>query len=141
MLTVSKGQLAHFGAMRRGSFVDRLWRHLAEAYPSWSVALSEPDARAWVAQAVEFGEQSGVRSAQALATLVELLVEFGDGFANSPDAGWARDLLAHPNLPDRLKVTLLSERMRARSAGRRVVERDAVAQESALRADLDSQPA
>lgn len=124
MLTIRTEQLATFAAAHRAEFVDRLLPHLAASFPPWFAQRQEQGAKALVERAIEIGEQSGIRGEWAVMTLVELIIEFGENFEMSPDHDWAVKLLAHRSLPDRLKVAMLSERLRQRSGGRRIVEVD-----------------
>lgn len=125
MLTIRNEQLVCFASQHRAEFVDRLVPHLSASYPSWYKSLEAEDARAFVERAIDAGASVGVRGQWAVGTLIELMIEFGETFERSPDRDWATTLLAHPALPDRLKLTMLSERLRARTGGCRVVEVEA----------------
>lgn len=95
--------------------------HLEAEYPTWWEERDEAEARAFVGRVLTMAEAGNVRGMGAVTTLVDLMVEFGENFASSPDREWAVGLLGHPTLPDRVKVGMLAERLRARSGGRRVV--------------------
>jgi hypothetical protein len=126
MLSIRTEQLEAFSALTRTEFIDRLVTHLTAEYPEWFAELPAPHrAREFVDKAIGFGEAHGIRGRWSVTTLVELLVEFGEGFAGSPDRAWALEIVTHAALPDRLKMTLLVERLRARTGGRRIVEIEA----------------
>lgn len=121
MLTIRNRQLELLSDQRQAELVDRLVSHLAVEYPSWYRELQSTEVRAFVLGAIDLGDRHGIRTAWAVSTLVELTVEFGEGFERSDDSAWALELLRHPSLPDRLKIALLSEKLRERTGGRRIV--------------------
>jgi hypothetical protein len=125
MLTIRNEQLAALGRQKRTEFVERLARHLSEEYPSWYEERTPSGARDFVQRVVELAGTKNIRGRWAVSTLLELMVEFGEGFERSPDRGWAVEILTHPLLPDQLKVGMLSERLRERTGGRRIVEFEA----------------
>jgi hypothetical protein len=122
MLIIRKEQMAALGRLRQVYFVDRLVKHLSTEYPLWYEERDAQGAREFVQKVMERGDRQNIRGMWAIATLLELMVEFGEGFERSPDRGWALQILSHPSLPDRLKVSVLSERLRERTGGRRIVE-------------------
>jgi hypothetical protein len=52
---------------------------------------------------------------------MDLMFEWGERFEYAPDGAWARDVLAHPALPDHMKVMLISTRFAKCTGGRRLV--------------------
>ncbi len=124
MLTIRSDQMKALGAQSQAGFVDRLLSHLAAQYPSWCEECKAGEALSFVQRAIEHGEKQNIRGELAVAKLAELMLEFGENLERSPDREWAVEILAHPTLPDRLKVTVLSDRLRVRTAGKRIVELD-----------------
>lgn len=122
MLRIRQEQVHIFGASDRRAFSERLVPYLAEVHPAWFEARSPESAQQFVLRAIEQGAQHGIRSRHAVLTFVELLIEFGEGFKKSPDRAWAQGILSHPTLPDGLKLDILSERLRALTGGRTIVE-------------------
>lgn len=125
MLTIRNDQIRILSSLNRAQFVDRVLPHLAVDYPSWYEVRQQTGAREFVEKVIETGEKRNVRSQGSVSTLVDLMVEFGENFENSPDREWAVRLLAHPSLPDQIKVPMLAERLRALTGGRRIVEIEA----------------
>ena len=125
MLTIRRKQRDVLALRHQRDFLERLACHLATSYPSWYEERGSSEARDFVRRAVERAGEKNIRGRLSVYTFLELMVEFGESFERSPDQKWAIEILTHPSLPDRLKVDLLSERMRARTGGRRVVEFEA----------------
>ena len=125
MLTIRNDQLKILSSQQRPQFVDRLLPHLAEDYPSWYAERGDRGAREFVERVIDTGDKHGVRGQWAVSTLVDLMIEFGETFEKSPDRDWAAKTFAHASLPDRVKIATLSERLRERSEGRRIVEIEA----------------
>ena len=125
MLTIRNDQLASLSAAKRAGFIDQLLPHLEADYPSWYAERQKRGAVAFIEKVLASGERHNVRGQVAVSTLVDLMVEFGENFASSPDREWATQLLAHPTLPDQIKLSMLAERLRARTGGRRIVEMEA----------------
>jgi hypothetical protein len=122
MLIIRKEQMAALGRLRQTSFVDRLVKHLSTEYPFWYEERGAQGVRDFVHNVIERGDRQNIRGKWAVSTLLELMVEFGEGFELSPDRIWALQILSHPTLPDRLKLSVLSERLRERTGGKRIVE-------------------
>ncbi|MEM7157279.1 MAG: hypothetical protein AAF799_30820 [Myxococcota bacterium] len=120
MLTIRRAQLLALGEFE--GYVDRVETHLAERYPRRSAGDGEHGLRRHVVEAIEAGVDHGIQGEESLVTLAELLLEFGDRFERSPERAWACSVLEHRRLPGTLKVQLLAERLRVRTAGRAVVE-------------------
>lgn len=112
-------------AANKSQFIDRLLPHLAADYPSWYAAHQDSGARSFVEKVIGIGEEHNIFGKGSVSALVDLMVEFGEMFEKSPDRDWAIKLLSHPSLPDHTKVPLLSERLRQRTGGRRIVEIEA----------------
>jgi hypothetical protein len=125
MLTIRNDQFGVFSGDLQSQFVNRLLPHLAADYPSWYQERQDPGAREFVERVIENGMKHKIRSQSAVSTLVDLMIEFGEKFEKSPDRQWAMNLLAHPSLPDGIKTSLLAERLRVRTGGRRIVEIEA----------------
>ncbi len=125
MLQIRPTQMNAFTSVRREEFVRRLLSHLAANYSTWYENQEDRQPREFVERVIDSGETFGVRSESAVSTLVNLMIEFGEEFERSPDQTWAVKMLAHPSLPGHIKLSLLSERLRERSGGRRIVEIEA----------------
>ena len=118
MLTIREDQMAAFAAVSRESFEDRMTAAIAEGYPAKYAELSEAGTRQFVRRAIETGARHNVRTEGGVAVLIELTIEFGEGFALAPDRTYARKTLAHPALPEVVKLAAIRERLTARTQGR-----------------------
>ena len=49
----------------------------------------------------------------AVAVLIELMLDYGEGFEKSPDRDWAMKFLEHPELPAPVKVGVIRDRFAA----------------------------
>lgn len=124
MLVIRDAQLEVFRRRGEDRFVERMVARVAVAFPSRFARLKVDGIRALVRDAMQVGARDGVRSETAVALLIELWVTFGAQLERSPEQAWALELLAHPRLPDTLKLQLMHERLTALSAGRPVVSVD-----------------
>ena len=125
MLTIRTDQLATFSSIRQAAFVDRLLPDLAADYPAWYAEQLDQGARVFADRVIAIGHTHGIRGKRAVSVLIGLMIEFGEGFETSPDQAWAVKLFTHPSLPDHIKVSMLAERLRERTGGRRIVEIEA----------------
>lgn len=125
MLSIRKDQLTVLGVHSRTEFVHRLVVHLAAEYPGWYEERQDKQAREFIRRAIDIGESYEIRGRWAVVTFVEMMLEFGEAFEKSADREWAMELLRHRSLPDRLRVQMLSERLRERTQGRRIIELEA----------------
>lgn len=96
--------------------------HLAVHYPQDHAQLGDEGLRRHVGVAIDTGGRHRILGEGSVATLAELMLEFGEAFERSPDQAWVRTILEHPRLPAALKVQVVAERLRARSGGRRIVK-------------------
>ncbi len=121
MLTIRKAQIVALNPAARQEFQGHLLEHLAEEYPVQIEELGEPGARELVRRAIDKGLSHGVEDRSSLATLVTLMVEFGERFEISPDQAVAMQILEHPSVPGGVKIRVLEDHLRARTGGRKVV--------------------
>jgi hypothetical protein len=121
MLQLRKEQIRaiHGDALRE--FEDRVIAIVAVDYPAVHAELGEDGTRRLVDHAIDFGATHRVVTEGGVTALVMLMIQYGEAFERSPDAGWAQGLLEHPTLPEPLKIDLLLQRMAGRSQGRVVV--------------------
>jgi hypothetical protein len=123
MLTIRIPQLIGLGGGGElDQYTERLLAHLAVHYPEDHARLGDEGLRRHVGVAIDTGARHRILGEGSVATLAELMLEFGDAFERSPDQAWARTILEHPRLPAPLKVQVVAERMRARSGGRKIVK-------------------
>ncbi len=118
MLTIRSAQLQALERDARERYVDRMVDSVAKDYPRQFEAMGATGTRDLVVHAIEKGRKNHVETEGGVAVLLQLMIEFGEDFENSPDKAWADEVLAHPKLPAQLKARLMRERMRARSHGR-----------------------
>ena len=113
--------MAILGRVPYNSFINRMVKYIATEYPRQYASMGQAGAREFVVGVIQKGRQNHVETKGGLAVLLELMIAFGDNFQNSPHKEWANELLAHPTLPEQIKMRILRERMTALSQGRVVV--------------------
>jgi len=121
MLVIRTQQLTVFERDARRAFEDRLVSIVASEYPPSYEVLGEPGTRQLIRRAIALGEANRIVTEGGVTALTGLMIQFGETFDRAPDRDWAREILANPNMPGRLKVDLLLERMAGRTQGRVVV--------------------
>jgi hypothetical protein len=122
MLTIRIPQLMSLGGEELAQYGERLFAHLVDHYPDDHARLGDEGLRRHVQVAIDTGARHQILGEGSVATLAELMLEFGETFERSPDQAWVRTILEHPRLPAALKVQVVAERLRARSGGRRIVK-------------------
>lgn len=118
MLIIRNCQLDIFRDQAIDLFVARMVVRIAEQYPARFAQLGESGVRNLVGSTIDHGRELGIVTSGAVTVLIDLVVQFGEGLAMSPDRAWAMKLLAHPSLPDYIKVDIVRERLTASSGGR-----------------------
>lgn len=122
MLTIRIPQLLSLGGDELAQYAERLFTHLAAHYPEDHARLGDHGLRRHVRLAIDTGARHQILGEGSVATLAELMLEFGEAFERSPDEAWVRTIFEHPRLPATLKVQVVADRLRARSEGRRIVK-------------------
>ena len=122
MLRIRREQIATLGAPNRAEFIERVLPYLSDGYPAWFAALGPEGAQLFVERSLDAGITYRIEGRHAVITFIELRIEFGESFERSPDQAWAQKIVSHATLPDALKVNILSERLRALTAGRTIDE-------------------
>lgn len=120
MLTIRNTQLDALGADRGGAFVSRMLAYIRGDFPSRFEELGEQGVRRAIADATAFGETNGVRTEGGIAVLLQLTMMFGPAFERSPDAAWANALLVNQSVPESLRVSMIRDRLTARTGGRSI---------------------
>ncbi len=121
MLTIRRQQFAVLGASNQRAFLGQIMPHLHAEHPAWHAELGD-GTWGFVERVVGLAAKHAILGRQAVLTFIELCIEFGESFERSPEGAWAQELLTHPKLPDTVKIELISERLRALTKGRRIVE-------------------
>ena len=124
MFTVRREQLVTLGELASRDFARRQVDYLANEYPLRSAALGGAGLKSHVEQALDDASQRGIRTAGAVAIWIELRFQFGNELQRSPARQWAFKILAHPALPDYVKLGLVRDRLTAHTGGRPVVSFD-----------------
>ena len=121
MLTIRDAQMGVFRQARLGAFVDRMTRHLETEFPSQFERLGPSGTRAFVERSLASAAGLGIKLEGALGALIEIWFVYGEQFERAPEREWARNILAHPRLPDHVKVAALQDRLDQTSGGRVLV--------------------
>ena len=94
---------------------------VADDYPRQFELMGRSGTNDLVRRAIEKAHANHVETQGGVAVLIELMIQFGQDFENSPDKEWADEILAHATLPASLKLTLMYQRMTELSRGRVIV--------------------
>jgi len=121
MLLIRPSQLSVLAAMLRSPLVSGTMAHLRRRYPKMLVGWSDQSLDAFCGRVVARGIDLGIVDEQSAAHLATLMLFYGEQLERSGDATWAADVLAHPELPGRVKVEALVERLLELSDGRPVL--------------------
>lgn len=121
MITIRESQMDVFRQARIDAFVGDMVRYIATDYPTHYQRLGPAETRAFVLRSMDAASRHGIELEGAIGVLIELWLMFGEQFERSPDRVWARNILAHPRLPDFIRVESIQERLLARMGGRVLV--------------------
>lgn len=118
MLFIREAQIAALGSRRIQKFGDELVDYLSAEYPIHCSRLDKTQIRAFVERSITAGAQLGVDTEGAIAVLTELRLVYGEDLERAPDREWARNILAHKQLPGHIKVEAVQTRLSEKTAGR-----------------------
>ena len=108
-----------------GSIPRRFEREMAAwlrgEYPDRFGGAKEGEAGQLVQAAMQTGARHGIDTDRSLTVLIALMADYGERFELSPDAGWGREMLAHPTLPADLKMRMIWAGFDSRTQGRAIV--------------------
>jgi len=121
MMTIRREQLAALSELATRDFQRHQISYLSSEYPSRARDLGQAGLQAHVEQAMADATQRGILSKGAVAIWIELRLQFGNDLQRSPERKWALKILAHPALPDHVKLDLVRDRLTAHTGGRPVV--------------------
>ena len=125
MLAIREAQVKILEKARRRDFEDRLLAIIAAEYPASYKSLEEKGVRELINRAIVLGEANRIRTEGGVTSLTGLIIQYGESFEHSPEGDWARGVLAHPTMPEQLKLDILLEQMAGRTRGRIVVPQGA----------------
>lgn len=120
-LTIRNAQLSMFRQLRIAGFVDNLLSYLAGEYPRHADRLGTEGLRELVERSIEAAAMLGIHLEGAIGAFIELRLLYGEDLERAPDREWARNILAHPTLPDYIKVGAVQDRLSERAGGRVLV--------------------
>ena len=121
MITVRDAQVAVFRQARIDAFVHDMVHYIAAEYPTHYARLGPAGTREFVTRTLASATRMGIELEGAAGVLIELWLMFGEQFERSPDRVWARKILAHPKLPDFVRVEAVQNRLLERTGGRVLV--------------------
>ena len=117
MLTVTISQMDAFRHARLRDFVRDMTDYIAAEYPRHHVRLGADGVRAFVERSMESARRLGITREGAVGALTELRLVYGDDLERAPDRQWARNILAHGELPDYIKVEAVQNRLQEKTDG------------------------
>lgn len=121
MLFIRESQIAALSSSRVQKFGDDLVDYLAAEYPTHCSRLDPAQIRAFVERSIAAAANLGVDTEGAIAVFTELRLVYGEDLERAPDREWARNILAHKQLPGYIKVEAVQTRLSERTAGRVLV--------------------
>lgn len=122
MLTIREPQMTVFRDARVAAFINDMSGYLARAYPQQTARMGRAGTKEFVRRCVRSASALDIRLEGAIGALIERWLVYGERFERAPDREWAGNILAHPRLPDHVKVSAIQDRLDARSGGRVLVE-------------------
>jgi hypothetical protein len=121
MLIVRDAQLAIFRQASIQRFIGNLLAFLAAEYPGHLARFKPAEARAFVEASIVAAQQFRIQTQGSVGAFIELRLIYGENLERAPDRQWARNILAHPTLPDYIKVGAVQDRLSERAGGRVLV--------------------
>ena len=121
MLVIRESQLALFEGVRLEKFVDDMVDYITAEYPIHCDRLAEAERRAFVERSIAAAARLNIHTEGAIAGYSELRLVYGEDLERAPDREWARNILAHPRLPDHIRVESVQNRLSERTGGRVLV--------------------
>ena len=121
MITVRDSQVAVFRQARIDAFVHDMVQYISAEYPTHYQHLGPAGTREFVLRALARATRMGIELEGAVGVLIELWLMFGEQLERAPDRVWARRILAHPRLPDFVRVETVQNRLLERTGGRVLV--------------------
>jgi hypothetical protein len=125
MLVIRNAQMAVFQRASKARFEAGVVHHLAHKYPKLVAALGEEGTLNFIRRTTAAAHANRIFAEGAIAIYIDLVIEYGEQFERAPDRTWARKILAHPKLPDHIRMDTISEKFASRADGRIVVRHDA----------------
>ena len=117
MLTIQPSQIDAFRHARIQGFIRRMTDYIAVEYPRHQARLGADGTRAFVERSMEAAKRMSITLEGAVGALTELRLVYGDDLERAPDRLWARNILAHKELPDYIKVEAVQNRLQERTEG------------------------
>jgi hypothetical protein len=121
VLTIRKAQLEVFQQARIKEFIDDMLAYFANEYPTHYASMGPARTRAFVERSIEAAKRLGIQTRGSVGAYTEIRLIYGENLERAPERQWARNILAHPTLPDHIKVGAVQERLSERTSGRVLV--------------------
>ena len=104
-------------------FVEHMATHIRAEYPDKLTKRSDQGVIEFLRHTIAEANAQHIETAGAIAVLIELMMEYGEKFELVPssDRQWAKNMLAHPTLPDYIRLETIRDRFARSTGGRRIV--------------------
>ncbi len=110
MLVLTTRQLSVIDEAARERFIERMGRHLTAFAPDIGRLIGVAGMRGLASRGMDDAARFGFRQAGPVRLYLELICQFGVGFADDPLLPWAARALTDPHYPDEFdRATLLHE--------------------------------
>ena len=120
MLTIRSSQVSAFTAAKTQEFAATLVNHIECAFPAEIARRGRGGIQELVGRTLDRAREHRINTSGAVVTFLELLLQFGETFDESPDGERAQEILEDPEFPGQIKIELLVECLTSRSGGRRI---------------------
>lgn len=114
--------MAAFRKVLIDRFLEDLVHHLQWNFAGLAGAIGgDAELNAFASRCMEKAEGYGLDTAEAVTTLAELMIQFGEDLRWSPLREWTLNILNTPRLPGSLKAERIRDRYEALTGGLVVV--------------------
>ena len=121
MLTIRARQLELFRQARVEQFIGDTVDYLATEFPKHIARLGRTAATDFVRRSLDAAAALRFENEGAIVALIELWLVYGEQLERAPRREWARNILAHPRLPDTTRIDTIRDRLDEATDGRVLV--------------------
>ena len=121
---IRDAQFRIFEKRSLAQFEDLMVDRIRTRIPISFERRGESGIREFIRSVIAIGAQHQMTTCGAVGALIELMLQYGEKFENSPDPSWAWKILTHPDLPAHLKVDTIRDRFDPLLQGRTIVVAD-----------------
>jgi len=121
MLVIREDQIEAFRQQNVERLIACTISYIRTEHPTHYARLGADGTRAFVERCIAAARRFGIDTDGATAVVTELWLIYGETLERAPDREWARNILAHKELPGYIKAETLQNRISERMGGRVLV--------------------